>query len=585
MLRLLVLLLAALARVAAADERIVSFDSTITVGADSSLTVTETLRVRAEGIAIKRGIFREFPTDYLDKSGNKVRVGFDLLSVSRAGRAEPYRTERQANGVRILIGDPDVFLTPGDHTYEITYRTDRTLGYFDQHDELYWNVTGNGWRFPIDQVRARVLLPRVPPDAVRLEAYTGPQGATWRHYRAEMVGAMPTFETTRPLAAHQGLTIVVSWPKGFVTAPGALARLRHLARDNLPAAYAGFGLLALLGYYVWIWLRVGRDPPQGVVMPRYRPPEGESPASMRFLRRMGYDNRCFAAAVLSLAVKGYLSIEREGGVLGLGRKYALFRREGSSTPLSPDETALLPALFPGTDHLALEDGNHVRISAARAAHRRALESKYSKGFFQINGGWHLLGVALSLAACALAIALPAAAGGFGLEWFVVTPGGWVAAGTLVLALLVNGVFGKLLKSPTREGRRRLDEIDGFRLYLEVAEGDEIKLVGAPRKTAALFESYLPFALALGVEQRWAEQFAAVFLTQAPSYHPDWYEGGFDVRDVGRFSASFGGSFESAISSAATPPGSSSGSSGGSDGGGGGGGSSGGGGGGGGGGGW
>jgi uncharacterized membrane protein len=155
----------------------------------------------------------------------------------------------------------------------------------------------------------------------------------------------------------------------------------------------------------------------------------------------------------------------------------------------------------------------------------------------------------------------------------------------VLALLVNGVFGKLLKSPTREGRRRLDEIDGFRLYLEVAEGDEIKLVGAPRKTAALFESYLPFALALGVEQRWAEQFAAVFLTQAPNYHPDWYEGGFDVRDVGRFSASFGSSFESAISSAATPPGSSSGSSGGSDGGGGGGGSSGGGGGGGGGGGW
>jgi uncharacterized membrane protein YgcG len=237
----------------------------------------------------------------------------------------------------------------------------------------------------------------------------------------------------------------------------------------------------------------------------------------------------------------------------------------------------------GMDHLVLEDSNHARISSARAAHRRALERKYKNRFFQINGGWHLLGVALSIAAGALAIALPAAASGFGLEWFVVTPGGWAAAVAVVLALLVNGVFGKLLKAPTREGRLRLDEIEGFRLYLDVAEGDEIKLIGAPRKTPALFESYLPFALALGVEQRWAEQFASVFLTQAPNYQPVWYGGGFEVSDIGGFSASFGKSFESAISSAATPPGSSSGSSGG--GGGGGGGSSGGGGGGGGGGGW
>jgi uncharacterized membrane protein YgcG len=584
MRRLLALLLAALATVARADERILSFDSTIAVGADSGLTVIETIRVRAEGSAIKRGIFREFPTDYTDRAGNQVRVGFDLLSVRRAGRNEPHRVERQANGVRILIGDPDVFLTPGEHTYEIIYRTDRQLGYFERHDELYWNVTGNGWRFPIDEARARVLLPRVPPDGVRLEAYTGPQGATWRHYRAEMVGDMPAFETTRPLAAHEGLTIVVSWPKGFVQPPGPLGRLRYLARDNLPATYAGLGLLALLGYYLTIWRRVGRDPPAGVIIPRYRPPAGESPASMRFLRRMAYDNRCFAAAVLSLAVKGYLSIERERGALGLGHKYSLIRSDGSTTPLSEDETALLPALFHGWERLVLEDSNHVRISGARAAHRRALERKYKNRFFQINGGWHLLGVGLSIAAGVLAVALPAAAGGFGLEWFVVTPGGWAAAALVVVALLTNGVFGKLLKAPTRDGRMRLDEIEGFRLYLDVAEGDEIRLIGAPRKTPALFESYLPFALALGVEQRWAEQFASVFLTQAPNYHPAWYNGGFDVSDIGRFSTSFGKSFESAISSAASPPGSSSGSSGGG-GGGGGGGSSGGGGGGGGGGGW
>ena len=468
MLRLFALLLVALTGVASADERILSFDSTIAVGADSSLTVIETIRVRAEGSAIRRGIFREFPTDYTDRAGNKVRVGFDLLSVRRAGRDEPHRIERQANGVRVLIGDPNVLLMPGEHTYEIIYRTDRQLGFFERHDELYWNVTGNGWRFPIDEARARVHLPEVPPDAIRMEAYTGPQGATWRNYRAELAGTMPTFQTTRPLAEREGLTIAVSWPKGFVTPPGPLGRLRYLARDNLPATYAACGLLALLGYYLWIWRQVGRDPPAGVIIPRYRPPEGESPASMRFLRRMRYDDRCFAAAVLSLAVKGYLSIERDAGLLGLGRKYTLLRSEGSSTRLSPDEHALLPALLPDTDPLVLEDSNHVRISAARTDHRRALERAYKKRFFHINGGWHLLGVALSIAAGALAIVLPAAASGFGLEWFVVTPGGWVAVLTVLLALLVNGVFGKLLKAPTREGRLRLDEIEGFRLYLDLA---------------------------------------------------------------------------------------------------------------------
>jgi uncharacterized membrane protein YgcG len=425
----------------------------------------------------------------------------------------------------------------------------------------------------------------VPPDAIRLEAYTGPQGATWRYYRAQVEDGVPSFATTRALKPREGLTIVVSWPKGYVTPPAALARLRYLARDNLPATYLAIGLLAVLGYYLWIWLRVGRDPPAGVVIPRYRPPDGESPASMRFLRRMAYDNRCFVAGVLSLAVKGHLNIEQGGGSIGRRRTYTLVQREGSTTPLAADETALLPALFYGTNRLTLEDSNHVRVSGARRAHRQALERLVQRRFFHINGGWHLLGVLMTLAACALAIGLSAVAGGFGAEWFVVTPGGWATGGTVLLALFANGMFGKLLKAPTRQGRQRLDDIEGFRQYLDVAEGDEIKLVGAPRKTPGLFESYLPFALALGVEQHWAEQFASVFLTQAPGYQPDWYHGdSFDVRDVSGFSSSFGKSFESAITAASSPPGSESGGSSGGDSGGGGG-SSGGGGGGGGGGGW
>ena len=206
---------------------------------------------------------------------------------------------------------------------------------------------------------------------MRLEGYTGPMGATWKHYRAQFQDGRAVFETTRPLGRQQGLTIVVAWPKGYVAAPGELARLGYFLRDNRPLAYCALGLIALLGYYVFVWNRLGRDPPRGVVIPRYRPPEGESPASMRYLLEMGYDNRCLVAGILSLAVKGYLVIEQDAGGLFRKGKYTLRRNHDSQTPLSPDERALLHALFDTADSLELDDQNHAVLRRAMSRTRRS----------------------------------------------------------------------------------------------------------------------------------------------------------------------------------------------------------------------
>ena len=152
-------LLVAIGAVAVADERILGWQSDIRVRPDSTLEVTETLRVRAEGQQIRRGLLRDFPTRYVDRRGQRVVTGFEVIAVLRDGRTEPHTLEKLANGVRIRIGDPDVHLSPQDYEYTISYRTDRQLGFFADHDELYWNVTGNGWDFPIDAVEARVYLP------------------------------------------------------------------------------------------------------------------------------------------------------------------------------------------------------------------------------------------------------------------------------------------------------------------------------------------------------------------------------------------------------------------------------------------
>lgn len=564
-----------LATATAAEERILSWRSDIAVLPDSTLEVTETLLVRAEGDQIRRGILRDFPTTYVDRRGMRLVTGFDVIEVMRDGRPEPHRTERLANGIRVRIGEPEVYLAPGEYTYAIRYRTDRQLGFFPDHDELYWNVTGNGWDFPIDSAAAVVRLPgNVPADAIRAEAYTGPQGAQGLDWQASTDAGMASFQTTRGLGPREGFTIVASWPKGVVSAPGTGERVRYALRDAWPALLAAMGLLLLVAYYIRAWVAVGRDPPGRIVVPRYDAPQGQSPASMRYLRRMAYDDRCFAAAVLSLAVQGGLTIEQEkSGLLGRKRTYTLHssRPASGGAAFSEDEARLHGQLFASSTSVQLDDKNQVLLNAVKLGHMKQLRKQFTPSLFRINGGWHGGGVVLTLLIGGGLIWLANRAG-FAPTWWFATKPGWIAIGAGVAALLTNLAFGRLLKAPTIAGRAVMDHIEGFRLYLDVAEGDELKLIDEPPLTTELFERYLPAALALEVEQHWAERFSEVFATQAATHSPNWYRGdSWSTRDVARFSSGLGSSFSSAIASASTAPGSSSGGGGGGSSGGGGGG--------------
>ena len=177
------LLAIVLASASLAGERLLSFDSRILVRPDASLLVRETIRVRAEGNKIRHGVYREFPQLYHSQLGLNVKTGFDVTSVRRDGQPESYHIEDRENGKRVYFGSPKVNLRPGEYTYELTYQTDRQLGFFDDHDELYWNATGNGWLFPIDRASATVTL----PDGAKITsvtAYTGPTAPAARTTRA-----------------------------------------------------------------------------------------------------------------------------------------------------------------------------------------------------------------------------------------------------------------------------------------------------------------------------------------------------------------------------------------------------------------
>lgn len=608
-----------------ADERILSFSSRITVNADATMTVAETIRVRAQGIDIQRGIYRDFPTRYKDRLGHAYNVGFTVISVSRDGQPEDYHLEKITRGMRVYMGKSDVYLTPGEYTYQLIYRTNRQLGFFEQHDELYWNVTGNEWQFPIDHADATIQLPNdVPLDKVSIEGYTGPAGSKAQDYYSS-TDLEARIETSRGLAAREGLTVVVSWPKGYVQQPTAADEFGYLMRDNRHLKPIVGGILLLLGYYLVAWAKVGRDPEGGVIIPQYLPPKGYSPASIRFIEQMGYDKKCFATALLSLAAKGYIKLVEEKK-----RDFVVLRDNRRTDPLAAGESKLLHKLLGKGERIALKQSNHQTIGKALKAHKRSLRTDYERLYFNTNRAFIVVGVLATLVIQAFSIfMLPRggdlAAAAFMLVWLT----GWsvgvfalvaraiaawrqadgvlslIAAITatgfaipFVLAELMglfmltqvtsvgnvigfliciglNILFYQLMKAPTRMGRRLLDKIEGFRSFLDIAEKDELNFRHPEGKTPQLFEAYLPYALALDVEQNWAEQFSDVLAraqVDGDSYHPSWYRGShWNPNDIGSTAASFSSSLSSAVSSASTAPGSSSGSGGGGSSGGGGGG--------------
>jgi hypothetical protein len=548
--RLFALLLLFVLATGIARERITGFDAGIAIAADGALTVTETIVVQVEGGEIRRGILRDFPTTYRDRAGNTVRVPFEVLDVRRNDAAEPHALETVGNGVRIRIGSSGVLLPHGSHTYTIRYRTARQIGFFANHDELYWNVTGNGWTFAIDRARARVTLPRAVPAAqLAAEGYTGPQGARGTDYRAQVFDGGGEFETSRGLAPREGLTIVLAFPKGIVAAPSALERTRWFLEDNAGAGVAAGGLLLVFAFLYWRWDRIGRDPKPGPLFPRYQAPAGMSAAAVRFVDRMGADNRCFAAALLGLGARGYLTIDQRDDGFTL-------KRSGREVPFGIGEKAMTEKLFGGRKSVAVGRTYDPSVAAARNALLEALEHEYQGVLFRRNRAPLLLAGLAGIGTVVAAAALDAAAP--------------VVIGAAVLLAAAMFVGARLLPAYSVQGRRLKDEIEGLRQYLGIAEGDNLARMQAPQLTPEEFARQLPYALALDVEKTWADRFAALLGTAAVAqavsgyYHgSDFGSGSFSVGDFSSGLDAMG----STVSAASTAPGSSSGSSGGGGGGG------------------
>ena len=568
------------------SDRITNFRSTIRVGVDGKLLVTEEISVYngngqpnplygndpsmdeagAANNEIKRGIVRAFPLYYVNKYKLFQNTTFNLKKVLKDGEKENYHTEKAENGIRVFTGSSSVFLDNGNYTYTIIYETDHQLKFLKSYDELYWNVTGNGWSFRIDSASCTVILP-AGAGLLSAKCYTGYQGDTAEECSLTNTkkgdSTVLNFRTTKALLPNQGITIAASWPKGFVKSPGAIKQVFYFTWNNRAVFLLPFAALFSAIFCFVFWFRYGRDPEKGIIYPLFEPPSGFSPAALGYIYHQKYDRQLTAATLVDAAVRNRISIdvEREGFIFK-HNEYNIGKGEGMVKPPvskyeefeSEIEDLVGTAIEKGKYNSDLGDLDKMikEYCESNYKNKDGMIKKGYRGFFALNYTYTILPGFICVAAVLW--------GFIEVIFAFKKQNAWQSlyyVGGIILCVIVFRIFNSLLRSYSPEGRRMADKIEGFRLFLSTADEKRFDLMNPPTRSLELYEKYLPFAIALDCENEWGNKFEDII----ESAYLDGKSGNSFSRSfsrnnnmVGSFASSFGG----AISSASSPPSSSSG---------------------------
>jgi uncharacterized membrane protein YgcG len=545
-----VLVLLAFAAPALAVEQINSFDVLIEVERNGDIVVTETIDVTAEGVDIRRGIFRDLPR-YYTQDGVRYATNYHILRVTRDGQEEPYDTSTDGNAFKIRVGDEDVIIENGAHQYVLRYRVDNQVRYFEDHDEIYWNATGNYWSFPIKTARATIVLP-AGATITSTDGYTGAYGVSGQDYAYQQDGGRHVFRTTRVLNALEGLSVSLSFAKGLIDPPsatdaGALWWQRYGALGILLASLGG-----LFFFLYRSWDRVGRDPTKGPVFPRYEAPKGYSPAAVHYIyNRALSGNRALIATLMNLAVKGRITIDASDKK----RTHLTEKSSGARTDVTDEDRALEARIFADGSTKTLGQKYDSGFTSAYTAFQQALSRNYGSTYFRWNALYTVLSLILSIIIVVVAIVLT-------VNWTM-----WHTIAILLIAVM-NIAFMYFMPSATPKGQQVRTEIEGFKLYLETAEKLQLNAVqpgseAPPPMTTERYERFLPYAVALGVEEPWTKHFERLLPEEAERYQPAWSGGHFSgSRSLAGVSSALVANMSTGVSSAMPQSSSSSGSGGG-----------------------
>jgi uncharacterized membrane protein len=487
--------------------RIADFHATIAISENGMALVNE--RITASFIGVWHGIYRTIPTEYPGPHGTNYKLYLKVTRVADGdGNPLQYELSRQGAYLKIKIYIPGAVDTT--KTVQIAYRVRNAIRYFDDYDEFYWNVTGNDWPVPIDHASAFVSLPPQAAGGLRAQAFTGIYGSVERDATADVKDATVLFESRNPLPMRGGLTIDIAIPKAAIHEPGVLTRLGWFLGGN-PIVFLPVFAFAVMFTF---WWTKGRDPDAGLsVAPMYEPPANISPAEAGTLLDDRIDPRDITSTLVDLAVRGYLKIEetQQKVLLFSHRDYVfhLLKPRDQWQDTQAHERVILNHLFSGGDSVPLSQLKNQFYVAIPVVKEDILSELKSKGMYALDPED---ATKVSVLA-AILIAVPFVLLQW-LGWASFFESAWLAAVAIAVSVLIVFLFARVMPAKTRLGARTRVAILGFQEFMNRVDADRLK-----RMPPDTFEKYLPYAMALGVEHRWAAAFAGIIKDP-----PSWYVG-------------------------------------------------------------
>lgn len=485
------------------SEYIKSFVSDISINLDGTINITETITVMSVGSDIRYGIYREFPTRYKDRYGNFYNTGFKLISTLIDNKIIEPEIKSTYSGYKIIIKNPEL-LSYGLHTFVIKYITSRQLGFFHNSQEnfveFYFNITGNSWKFPIFYACANITLPKnLPLNLVNVYAYTGKVNGKDYSFN---INNLIKIETTKPIDIGSGFTVAINWPHGYILEPTLKEKAEKFSADNILTILLLLCIILLVMLLIYFYIKKIIDSKKYTVIPLYNLPANLTPAVVRFISEQYLDNIAIAANVVYLAVHGFLTIDYKKYFLS--SSYILTKLDKNpKQDLSGNLKYILDSVFSKASAVSLPFSRSIGQVLVQSV-EMSLKLNFSSYFNNTPKNIITLGTII----CTIFAFIVAEFNRFNM------------IASLVFALLLFWsfiwfiIFSSALKNWTDEGLKLKAQIDGFKMFLNATQEEFLKIVGStPEQNPELYEKYLPYAMALGVEKNWNAKFAPYFKIQ------------------------------------------------------------------------
>jgi len=476
-----------------------TFNSDVTLNQDATISIKEAIDYHFT--FERHGIYREIPVNYKVK-GSFTRPTLlklnDLHYFQKGYPNDGYDSYERSysNGYATFkIGDADNTIT-GDYTYVLDYKLTYANNYFDDHDELYLNITGTGWDVPINSVIANIT---VPGKITNKACYTGVTDSKDSNCTVTESGENKLTIQADSLGAYEGLTVVVAMPKGTIADTTNQQRIQSII--------ANLGIfLPVLAIIVVIVAstRVNKNK-KITVIPNYGVPKGWNPLRGGFVYKNGLPSNIITAQIINLAINKYIKIKQVSN-----KEYELIKTD-KEAPTDTEEKILYDGLFNDKDTVSLKSLStkfYATVATLKSSTEKRLYSEeyYSNSQRSISNKFGFLGI-LGIILCFFAVML--FVNNAAMSWF------W----GLLISFTIITIFGFSIDKRSITGNEMYYELEGLKMYINTAEKHRIEFHDNPKKYLGVFEQLLPYAMIFGLEKKWAKEFEDLYVEP-----PSWYEG-------------------------------------------------------------